>query len=238
MRPPQINQFNNVAQRKKNRYNISREEDEMKRRSAMALSFGLVLIFLHPGSAFNQEGKVIRVQGFIGASSPTEKNIGAGLWSSIGFSIPVVHKLFLSLDFGHWTSEVNGSAAELLDGTVYVNPFIVSAAYFLMPDRAITPYVFIGGGFVFSRFRLGDIITIPEISLSQKIENGLGGKIGLGMELDLTESISLVSEASFLFRIAQANTTVQDMNFGLSVEDFTVNLSAFVLHLGFRYTIQ
>lgn len=210
----------------------------MKRRSLMAVSFGLMLIFLNPGTVFNQEGRVIRVQGFMGASSPMEKNIGAGLWSSIGFSIPVKQKLFLSLDFGHWTSEVNGSAGELLDGTVYVNPFMVSAAYFLMPDRAITPYVFLGGGFVFSRFRLGDIITIPEISLSQKIENGPGGKIGVGMEMDLTGSISIVGEVSYLFRVAQAKTTVQDMNIGLSVEDFTINLSAFVLHLGFRYTIQ
>jgi outer membrane protein W len=210
----------------------------MKRRSLMAVSFCLVLIFLHPCLVFNQEGKVIRVQGFMGASSPMEKNIGAGLWSSIGFSIPVMLKLFLSLDFGHWTSEVNGSAGELLEGTVYVNPFIVSAAYFLMPDRAITPYVFIGGGFVFSRFRLGDIITIPEISLSQKIESGPGGKIGLGMVMDLTENVSLVGEASYLFRVAQAKTTVQDLNFGLSVEDFTVNLNTFILHLGFRYTVQ
>ena len=210
----------------------------MKRRSLMAVSCGLVLFFLYPGTVFSEEGRVIRIQGFIGASSPTEQNIGAGLWSSIGFSIPVEQKLFLSLDFGHWTSEVSGSAETLLDGTVYVNPFIVSAAYFLMHDRAISPYVFLGGGVVFSKFRLGDIITIPEISLSQKIESGPGGKIGIGVEMDLTGSISIVSEVSYLFRVAQAKTTVQDMNFGLSVEDFTINLSAFALYLGFRYTIQ
>ena len=58
------------------------------------------------------------------------------------------------------------------------------------------------------------------------------------MEMDLTGSISIVGEVSYLFRVAQAKTTVQDMNIGLSVEDFTINLSAFVLHLGFRYTIQ
>lgn len=125
-----------------------------------------------------------------------------------------------------------------MNGTAYVNPFVVSAQYFLLPERAFTPYVFLGGGFVFDRFKLGDIFTIPEITISQKLKNGPGGKIGLGFEANLNESVSIVLEFYYFYMTTQATTTVEDMNFGSSAENFRVNLNSLIVHLGFRYTMH
>jgi hypothetical protein len=198
----------------------------------------LVLIVLFPGTTFAQVERSLRIQGFIGISRPSDKNFESSFWSSFGFLIPIHQNLSLSLDFGHWNSVVSGRSDALLDGTLYVNPFFVTAQYLFLPEGPFTPYVFLGGGYVFSSFKLGHLITIPEITITQKVESGMGAKAGLGGELDLTRNISIVGEVSYFYRMAQARTTIQDMNFGTSVEDFDVDLSSFIFYIGFRYTIQ
>ena len=210
----------------------------MNRRCQLAILLGLVLIVLAAAPAFPQEGRGLRVQGYIGASSSVEKNFELGFWSSIGFSIPVQSAVFLSFEFGNWNSAVTGRSETLLDGTLYVNPFLISVQYHMMPDKVFSPYLFLGGGYVFSRFNLGDIITIPEITLNQKIDSGPGGKLGAGIEIDLGKRLSIVGEVSYFFSRVKGETTIQDMNFGVSVEEFTFGLSALIVHVGLKYTIK
>lgn len=210
----------------------------MKRQGVLTVCLCLMLSVILSGAAFSQERRILRIQGFFGGALPIEQTIGAGLWSNFGFSLPVQKKLALSFDFGHWASEVTGSPEAFLNGTVYVNPFFGSLQYLMMPDSTFTPYVFLGAGFVFGSFRLGDVIAIPEISLSQKLKNGPAGKIGIGLETDITNSFSLVGEVFFFLMTTEGTTTVQDMNFGVSVESFRVNLSSLILHVGFRYATR
>jgi len=236
MSPPQRDRFNNVAQRDENRYN-RKLNTEMRLRFGFFITICLVSVFFLAGKTYGQEGRIARVHGFIGVNIPSDRNIASGLWSSIGFSIPVDRAFFLAFDFGYWTSDITGSADSLLDGTLYVNPFLVSVQYVLFPDSILTPYISLGGGFVFSSFKIGNILTIPEIHISQKIENGPGGKLSAGLELDVRKNLSIVGEVSYLLRRTKGMSTIQDMNFGSSTDEFSVNLSSLILHLGLRYTL-
>ncbi|MFC2166983.1 outer membrane protein [Acidobacteriota bacterium] len=200
--------------------------------------FFLVCFFLLIQDSLGQAETSLRIHGSVGLSQMSEKSFGSGFWSGFGFSIPINRDVHMSFNFGAWKSQVNSNADGLQDGSLTVNPFFASLYYFLkLGNQSIAPYVFVGGGYIFSSFRMDDVVTIPEISFSQKIENSPGGQIGAGIKIEVSKRISLTSDVSYFYSKTSGTTILQDLNFGTSTDEFSLRLNAIIFQLGIKFLI-
>jgi len=164
-----------------------------------------------------------------------KENIDSGFKTGFGFSVPLLEKTALTFDFGFWKSGVQEETGGLFDGTLIMAPFQASLSYTLFETKRFAPYVFGGTGFIFSRFKMEDIVTIPEISIDQKVNNGVIFKAGAGSLLRLNKNIAFYGEACFFYRKAEGTTTITDINNGESKESFSLNLNSLVFSIGIKY---
>lgn len=170
-----------------------------------------------------------------GLSLPKEKNINSGFETGFGFAFPINKKISISFNFGFWKSGVEAGAGKLMKGKLTVTPFLASIHYCLFEKKIFIPYFFVGAGYVFNSFKIGEYITIPEVKITQKIEAGPAFQAGLGSQILISRKLALFAEAFYLYRQAEGTTTISDMNFGLSSEKFTLNMSSFFIGLGIKY---
>lgn len=170
-----------------------------------------------------------------GVSFPKEDNVKSGLESGFGFSFTLDRRMLLSFDFGYWKSDVEEEPGKLHKGKLSVTPFLVSLQVSLFEKKAFNPYIFAGAGYVFYDFKIKDIITIPEVTITQKIENGLSLHAGLGALVQILDRLDLFGEALYLYRKGDGQTTISDMNKGTTYEDFSLDMSAFLFRLGIKY---
>ncbi len=200
-------------------------------------TFFLICFFLFTQNVIGQEESSLSFHGSAGLSSMSEKSFSSGFWSGFGFSIPIKNGLFLSFQFGTWKSQVSTKAHLFQSGILSVSPFFVFFQYHFRSNQSIHPYLFIGGGYIFSNFRMEDLSTIPEINLSQKVDNSPGGQVGAGIQLSLSKRISLNADVSYLYSKTSGTTTIRDLNFGTTTDDFSFYLSALILQLGIKFLI-
>ncbi len=170
-----------------------------------------------------------------GFSSPSLSNIKTGFETGFGFALGLNKKITISFNFGFWKSQVDEKAGQLKEGNLTVTPFLAEIQYSFPGGKKFAPYVLLGAGFVFSNFALKDLITIPEIRISQKIENGPALEAGLGSQMLLSPKLAVFAEALYLYHRAEATTTISDLNFGLTEDKFNLNMSAFLISLGIKY---
>lgn len=177
----------------------------------------------------------MNVRGHIGYSYLWEKNIDAGLESGFGFSVPFTKRIAFAFDVGYWKNEVHQRENQLLDGSLTITPFYFSIHYHLWPQARFVPYVFAGGGLVFTSFKKEDIIGIPEITIRQEVDDGLGWQTGGGALLKINQRLALYGEFEYLHKQGKGTTTITDMNFGTRKEHFSVSLNSFLLRIGLKY---
>ena len=207
----------------------------MERRAKLALY--LLFLFFFALNVQGQEETNMRVHLNLGLSSPSEQTLARGVWSSFGFSVPLEKKIHLAFNFGTWKSQASAKPGGLQDGSLSVSPFFVSLQYSLTSGRTINPFVFIGGGYFFSSFKMENLVTIPEITLSQKVENSPGGQVGAGIQIKMSKRILFSLDVSYFYGKASAITTIQDLNFGTTIEDFSLILNVFIFQVGLKFFI-
>ncbi|NIM90093.1 MAG: hypothetical protein GTO17_04010 [Candidatus Aminicenantes bacterium] len=170
-----------------------------------------------------------------GVAIPEYKSILLAFESGFGFSIPLTKKIFLSINFSHWKSRVKEKEGGLLNGKLSITPFFLSLQFKLREKSQINPYLFLGANLVVTKFKIGEYITIPEVTLNQKVRNGPGLHFGTGSDFSLTENLALFAEGIYLIRKAEAEKTITDMNFGVSTEEFSVSLDSLIFQIGIKY---
>ncbi|MFQ6038456.1 MAG: hypothetical protein ACE5LV_07560 [Candidatus Aminicenantales bacterium] len=89
-----------------------------------------------------------------------------------------------------------------------------------------------------SQFKIGDIITIPEVSIKQEVTNGPLFHGALGMLGRISSSVGIFVEARYVFRSSTGKTTISDMNLGVRSESFSINLDTFLARVGLRYFFE
>ncbi|UCC39104.1 MAG: hypothetical protein JSV96_15055 [Candidatus Aminicenantes bacterium] len=197
------------------------------------LSVALSFLFLGLHSFSYAQSLSFHVKG--GRAFPKEESIKSGTETGFGFSYLIDKKISISFDFSYWKSEVIQEPQRLYDGKLSITPFLVSLEYSLLREAAVIPYVFAGGGIVFSSFEMDDIITIPEITISQKIENGITFHCGTGGRIKLMSNLALLGEIIYIYREADGETTITDLNFGVTTENFSIDMSSFIFRVGVKY---
>ncbi|MFC2156211.1 hypothetical protein ACFLT9_00100 [Acidobacteriota bacterium] len=199
---------------------------------------GLIFFFFSFFRVYPQSGRP-GIHVFGGISSPTEEHLGSAVVSGFGVNFPINSQFSIGLDYLLWKSSVSSGVGTsgLLEGEVNLSPFLLSIDYLILPEARLSPYLMIGIGYVFSKFKIGNVFTIPEVTISQRLNNGIEFHGGGGLNIKLSESFGIFFDAIFMFRKAGGLTTYNDMNFGISRENFTELLNSMIIRIGFKYFI-
>ncbi len=197
--------------------------------SALVLAFGLL-----GGAVFGQSRKPsLFAQG--GGAFHEENNLRPGVETGFGFSYPLGKRFSLSLAYLNWKSESKEFRTKLYNGTLTLSPVLLSVQFDFLPNTFFFPYAFMGGGYLFSRFKIGSYVSIPEVKIDQRVDDGPAFYCGLGARIAFSETWSFSSEAAYLIRNASGETIIFDMNKGVSREKIWVNVHVVFLKFGVRF---
>jgi len=198
----------------------------------------LILILLGLSIPVNAETQNLSFYAKIGIASPTEDHIHSSLSEAFGLALHIDNKISISIDLNLLRSPVDEKPHNMFSGKMTLTPLLISLKYSLALDNRIYPYTIIGGGYVFTHFRMDDLITIPEITISQNVMGGLCFYTGLGALVKISKSFGLIAEGVYLFRKSKGVTTITDMNFGTSSEEFSVRLHTTLFQVGIVYFVD
>lgn len=201
-------------------------------RPVVVLLLAAALLPTPPAARPAQRGFGVQLQG--GYAFPEENRHRGGPETGFGIFFPVDGRLSVSFEFMRWSVRSLGSPGKLYAGRLEISPVAASFRLEFLRNQFFFPYGFAGAAFVFSRFEIGPVISIPEVKIDQKIEEGLAPYLGIGARLALTRNLSFTSEIAYLARTAAARTTFTDMNLGVSTEDITANLRTVFLKFGLQ----
>lgn len=192
----------------------------------------LALGLLSPLASAQSERLSLFAQG--GGAFHEENNLKPGVETGFGISYPLGDRFSLGLEFMVWQSRSKEFPTKLHNGTLTLSPVFVSLQYNFHRNKFFFPYAFIGGGYMFTHFKIGHYISIPEIKIDQRVAEGPALSFGLGARIALRETWSFFSEAAYLIRNAAGETIFTDMNRGVTKENIAVNLHVVFLKFGLR----
>jgi opacity protein-like surface antigen len=203
----------------------------VKTSRTLALIFAFVLL---GGPAFGQSRKPsFFAQG--GGAFHEENNLRPGAETGFGFSYPLGQRFSLSLEYLYWKSESREFKTKLYNGTLTLSPVLLTLQFDFHRNTFFFPYAFIGGGYLFSRFKIGSYVSIPEVTIDQRVDEGPAFYFGLGARIAFSETWSFLSEAAYLLRNACGETIIADMNKGVSKEAIWVNIHVVFFKFGIRF---
>jgi hypothetical protein len=202
---------------------------------ARILSVVLALCLME-APAFAQSQR-LSVLAQVGGAFHEENNLRPGVETGFGASYPLGTRFSVSLENLYWKCTSKEFRTKLYDGTLTLSPVLLSLQYNFHRNKFFFPYAFMGGGYMFTRFKIGKYISIPEIRIDQRVDGGPAFYFGLGARIAFSKSWSFVAEAAYLMRNATGETIISDMNRGVSKEKFWVNLHVVFLKFGLRFYI-
>lgn len=195
----------------------------------------LGIIFLYIASAGLVWGERFSVQACGGVILPDEGSIDPAIAFGFGLNYSLSQKLWISCGLGYWESNVGEEPGKLYKGRLTATPFLVSIHYSMLKKRNFVPYVFVGFGYILYDLWLEDIITIPEITVMQKVDNDPAYFGGIGGQAQFWNRISLFVETSYFYSKPEVKTIVIDMNFGVFKEESSLDMNAINIRFGVRY---
>jgi len=213
--------------------NFTRSERNMKLKTFRIM--GLLLSLLILTFSLAGQGRQRGIHASVGYAWPRQDNLGSALASSLGLDFQLRRNWRLVLDFSYARFPVNFDPQGLMEGTLVSTPFWIRLQYSFFPGP-ISPYLGGGAGYVFNRFQMEGMVTIPEVTISQKVDDDWGFIVGIGVEWRLKgEQATLFGEINYLTCSPPGVTSINDMNFGRREERFSVDLNSWQLRLGIRY---
>ena len=194
----------------------------------------LASVFLLIPTAAAGQPRTMVIHGHAGPAFQEAAYLRGGLETGFGFAYPFAGRFWISIEFSRWKAEAKAAPHILHEGTITVSPIIACLQYEFLDNRFFVPYAFVGGAFVFANFKIGPILSIPEVKINQTIENGPAYYLGLGARIPLARAVSFCSEVSYLVRSAAGKMIIKDMNFGVSEEAIDVNLETVFIKFGLK----
>lgn len=173
----------------------------------------------------------VGVHGALAYYSPAEEDLKAAFGSDIGTDFRLTGRLWLSVQLKYGNLNVRAKNSGLLPGEINFSPLLVALQYYLVKGGKVSPYLFLGGGYFFSRLVRDATAPLPPLFKEQKVRSGLGFHGGVGGTIPLSGQFSLFVEAFHLYRKAKAETVY----FPSVKESFTLNLGGFSLLFGVKY---
>lgn len=196
---------------------------------------GLFLSLLVFSFSLAGQGRQRGIHASVGYAWPRQNNLESALVSSLGLDFQLRRNWRLVLDFSFARYQVNFEPQGLMEGTLVSTPFWIRLQY-IFSQGLISPYLGGGVGYVFNRFQMEEMVTIPEVTISQKVDDDWGFVAGAGVEWRLRgKQVTVFGEANYISCAPPGVTSINDMNFGRREERFSVDLNSWQLKFGIRY---
>lgn len=173
-----------------------------------------------------------------GAFLPANDGLNPAFLTGFGLSYPLYKNFSANFDFTLCKNSVEEKPGSLLNGNLTVTHFLFSLDFSFLKGEKWTPYLFGGSGFVFADFEIGSYISIPEVTIRQRVDSGLCFFTGGGLRARLWRNFRLFAEVKYLYRKAPGKTIITDMNFGTKEEPISVNLSGLCIMGGIRMILR
>jgi hypothetical protein len=170
-----------------------------------------------------------------GFGFPEENNLHGGWESGLGFVLPFAPRLAVAVEYLQWKDTSKQSFGKLYPGTLTLAPIQASLQYGFYENMYFRGYALAGAAYIVSRFRIGAYLSIPEVTIEQRVENGWAFFGGLGANLALSKTFDFYIEMSYMRRSLPAVTIVHDTNLGNSETSLTANLRHVFLKMGLKF---
>jgi len=200
-------------------------------------SFGDFLLALFMLSLVGQAAAEVGQAGLTavaGVVFPVQNTLKAGAGTGFGLLLRLAPRTRAGIHFLYSQMRSLGSPEGLGQGNLKVTPFILFLQHDLVSSRFFKVQLAAGAGLIFSDFR-GNFITIPEVTITQKIPTRPAVHLAVGIALPITDRLTLFGQGGTLYSRARGQTIIRDMNFGQSREEFSVNLSSQLAFIGLVY---
>jgi opacity protein-like surface antigen len=198
----------------------------------LKLAITTLLVLITTISGFAQKNRIsffINAAGYI----PSEENIKTGFGTGLGAVFFASERLAVSLEWKYGQFNVDKKEGEFLKGTLYLTPLLASFRYTVQTGTAFSPYVFVGGGFFFSNYRLDNLEILEDTNIrKQELKSGMGFLGGIGSLYKINEKITVFIEGLYFGRTTEGETIYID-NSPSSI--FKTNLGSFSILIGLNY---
>jgi len=208
-------------------------EDLRREQGMKKIVLGFMILYLANAGFVWGGGFSMQASG--GVIFPNEGNDNLAFAFGFGLNCSLSQKLWVSFGLGYWKSSVGEKPGKLYEGKLNATPFLVSVHYSMLKERKFVPYVFVGLGYILYDLWLEDIVTIPEITVMQKVENDPVCFGGIGGQAQFWDKILLFVETSYFYSKPEGKTIVSDMNFGVFKEEFSLDMRTIHIRFGVKY---
>jgi hypothetical protein len=172
-----------------------------------------------------------------GGAGHEENNLNVGLAAGIGLAAPLTPRLAVTCEADTWGTRSQTSFRKLYNGHLRVRPFLLGLRYEFRGNGYFAPYAVAGVGYIETKFRLGTLPVIPDVTIDQSVRSGWAGYFGGGIVWRLSGFWDFFAEIDYLIRTAPGRTVVRDANIGLATDDIWINLHVVYLKIGLRFLI-
>ncbi|MBN1938895.1 MAG: outer membrane beta-barrel protein [Candidatus Aminicenantes bacterium] len=184
-------------------------------------------------TAFGQSRRVVlSFQG--GGAGHEENNLNVGLAAGFGLAVPLMHRLSVAFEADSWGTRSQTSHRKLYNGRLRVRPFLLGLRYEFEGNGYFSPYAVAGVGYIETKFWIGTLPAVPDVTIDQTVRSGWAGYFGAGIAWRLSGFWDFFAEIDYLIRTAPAKTFTQDVALGLTTDEIWVNLHVVYLKLGLR----
>ena len=185
----------------------------------------VIAFFLSSAAGAAAERRTSGLEAFGGMIFPVPETLDRGLVTGFGFTWPLARYTRVGVHFLYASISSRGEADGLLEGRLTLTPFLVFLRQDIALGSRLAFHLAGGGGILFARLR-EDVITIPEVTISQHLPNSAALHASARLSLSLTDSLALFVQGGYLFCRTTGTTTIRDMNLGVSGQEFTADLSS------------
>jgi len=187
-------------------------------------------------SAFGQTRRVaLSLQA--GGAGHEENNLNVGLAAGIGVAAPLAPRLSVTFEADSWGTRSQTSFRKLYNGHLRVRPFLLGLRYEFRGNGYFTPYASAGVGYIETKFRIGSLPVIPNVTIDQSVRSGWAGYFGGGIVWRLSGFWDFFAQIDYLIRTAPGRTVVRDAALGLATDDILINLHVVYMKVGVRFLL-
>jgi len=176
------------------------------------------------------------VEAFAGFLIPAAGPLDKGPVTGFGLTWPLAGHTRLGVHFLSAGLNSRGESHGLLPGRLTLTPFLVFLRQEVPLGGRLAVHLTAGGGVVFSGFK-EEVITIPEVTISQSLPASVALHLACRVSVSLIGGLGFFVQGGYLFCRTTGRTTIRDMNFGTSIEEFSADLSSLQAVAGLAFHI-
>ena len=159
-------------------------------------------------------------------ADPINKLYNGDFMSGLLFNLKIGDNFVIEVDSGNWKSEVKQKTNGLYPGELSITPILVSGLFLFPLGKSFHLYLGIGFGYYFNHFQISEeIVTIPEIEITQDVDDKFGFQGEIGFDYFLATNFALNLDMKYCWVSPQGKTIIKYTDGRITEEFFSLNLN-------------